>query len=252
MLQNEGYHMNIDWTRTSHITKIDPAKPLPADIGILEGTDLVIIGGSDGVTQADTHTAIQQVRESFPDLPLVQEPYASTQISSETTASVDWIIVPVVFNGDHDHFVGNHVRMLSQLGSNFEGLLGQDVSVLEVVEKLVAVGYVIQNVNSNAASITGVSKPFSVAQVRGAALATEIFYDFPVFYVDHAEQFGGTTDTIAASTYFEDTALLYRGGIDSTQKAANVLAAGADAIVVNKCFHEDTEAFTQTTRISPS
>lgn len=252
MLQNKQYYMNIDWMATSHITKIDPAKPLPADIGILEGTDLVIIGGSDGVTQADTHTAIQQVRESFPQLPLIQESYASAQISSETTASVDWIVVPVVFNGDHDHFVGNHVRMLSQLGSDFEGLLGQDVSVLEEVEKLVAVGYVIQNINSKAATNTGVSEPLSVAQVRGAALATEIFYDFPVFYIDHAEQFGGTADIVAAASYFEDTALLYGGGIDSAQKAADLLAAGADAVVVNKCFHEDAEAFTQTTRISPS
>lgn len=244
--------MNIDWTATSHITKIDPAKPLPADIGILEDTDLVIIGGSNGVTQADTETAIQQVRESFPDLPLVQEPCAPVQISSETIASVDWIIVPVVFNGDRDHFVGNHVRMLSQLGSDIEGLLGQEISVMEVVEKLVPVGYVIQNMNSKAATIAGVSEPLSVAQVRGAALATEILYDFPVFYVDHAEQFGGMADTVAAATSFEDTTLLYGGGIDSAQKAADVLAAGADAVVVNKCFHENTEAFTQTTRISLS
>ncbi|ADJ13893.1 geranylgeranylglyceryl/heptaprenylglyceryl phosphate synthase [Halalkalicoccus jeotgali] len=244
--------MNIDWASTSHMTEIDPTKPLPADIGILEETDLVIIGGSDGVTQTATDNVVQQVRGSFPDLPLVQEPYASAQISGETTASVDWIVVPVVFNGDRDHFVGNHVRMLSQLGSDLEALLGQDVSVMDVVEKLVPVGYVIQNTNSKAASIAGVSDSLSVAQVRGAALATEIFYDFPIFHVDYAGMFGGTADTTAAATYFEDTALLYSGGIDSAQKATDVLAAGADAIVVNECFHENVDAFTQTTRISPS
>ncbi|WP_245634101.1 heptaprenylglyceryl phosphate synthase [Halalkalicoccus paucihalophilus] len=252
MLQNKQDHMNINWKTTNHITKIDPAKSFPTDIGVLEDTDLVIIGGSDGVTRADTETTIQQIRESFPDLPLVQEPYAPVQISSETTANVDWIIVPVVFNGDRDHFVGNHVRMLSQLGSDLEGLLGQDISVMDVVEKLVPVGYVIQNINSKAATIAGVSEPLSVAQVRGAALATEILYDFPVFYVDYAERFGGTADTVAAATYFEDTALLYSGGIDSAQKATDVLAAGADGVIVDKCFHEDVEAFTRTTRISPS
>lgn len=242
--------MEIDWTTITHITRINPAKPLPADIEDLKHTDLVIIGGSNEVTEADTYTALQQVIGSFPELPLIQEPYASAQISSEMIASVDWIVMPVVFNGDWDHFVGNHLRMLSQLSWNFEGLLGQDISISKVLKNLIPVGYIIQNMDSNAATVAGVSEPLSVAEIQGAALATEILYDFPVLYVDYSKQFGETEDIAAAATYLEDTMLLYGGGIDSTQKAANVLAAGADAVVIDDCFHEDIDEYAQTTRLS--
>lgn len=37
--------------------------------------------------------------------------------------------------------------------------------------------------------------------------------------------------------------------IDSAQKANTVLDSGADAIVVGDCFHEDHDAYRQTTRV---
>lgn len=244
--------MDLDWTNVTHITKIDPAKSFPADIEALEHTDLVIVGGSDGVTEANTLEAIQRVKESFPKHQLVQEPYTSNQVSMETIGIVDLVTVPAIFNGDRDHFVGKHLEMFSQLGSDLEGLLGQDVSISAVVDNLAAVGYVIQNTDSKAATVSGVSESLSVEQIRGAALATEVFYDFPVFYVEYSGQFGGTADVEAAASYLEDTVLLYGGGIDSAQKVSDVLAAGADAVVVGNCFHNDIKKFVQTTQIPSS
>lgn len=242
--------MELDWANITHITKIDPAKTLPTDIGVLENTDLVIVGGSDGVTETNTLEAIQRVKESFPELQLIQEPYTSDQVSIETIVTVDWVAVPAIFNGDRDHFVGKHLEMFTRLGSDLEGLLDQGISVSTVVDTLAAVGYVVQNADSKAAAVAGVSESLSVEQVRGAALATEAFYDFPVFYVEHSGQFGGTDDVEAAAAYLEDTVLLYGGGISSAQQASNVLMAGADAVVVGNCFHDDPDTFVQTTRLS--
>ena len=79
-----------------------------------------------------------------------------------------------------------------------------------------------------------------------------MFYDFPVFYVEYSGTVGRPTAIIAASTYLEDTILLYGGGIDFAEKASAILAAGADAIVVGNCFHDDRDKFGQTTHIASS
>lgn len=139
--------------------------------------------------------------------------------------------------------------MFTQLSSDFEGLLGQNGSMAGVADKICAVGYVIQNVDSHAASTAGVTEPLSIEEIRGAALATEVFYNFPLFYVEYSSQFGGTAAVDAAATVLDETHLLYGGGIDSAQKANAVLESGADAIVVGDCFHEDREAYRQTIRV---
>lgn len=241
--------MTIKWPSITHITKIDPAKPLPTDLGILESTDLVIIGGSDSVTEENTLRTIQRIEESVPRVPLVQEPYAAQHVSVETITAVDQIAVPAVYNGDHAHFVGKHLQMFTQLSSGFGELLGQGRLMAEVTDKIYAVGYVVQNIESQAANVAGVTEPLSIGEVQGAALATEIFYDFPLFYVEYSGQFGGTAVVDAAASVLDETRLLYGGGIDSTQKANAVLAAGADAVVVGDCFHEDREAYFQTTHV---
>lgn len=70
--------------------------------------------------------------------------------------------------------------------------------------------------------------------------------------MEYSGTVGGPTATKAASTYLEDTILLYGGGIDSAQKASATLAAGADAIVVGNRFHDDRDKFGQTTHIASS
>ena len=243
--------MTIEWPAITHITKIDPAKPLPADLGVLEHTDLVIVGGSDDVTEENALTTIQKVVDSVPEIPVLQEPYSSQHVSVETIAAVDQLFVPAIYNGDQTHFVGKHLQMFTQLSSDFEGLLGQSGSMASVAEKVCAVGYVIQNADSRAASTAGVTESLSLEEVRGAALATEVFYDFPLFYVEYSGQFGDTAAVEAAATVLDETYLLYGGGIDSAQKANAVLDSGADAIVVGDCFHENREAYRQTTRVDP-
>ncbi|AFZ71841.1 geranylgeranylglyceryl/heptaprenylglyceryl phosphate synthase [Natronobacterium gregoryi] len=251
--------MNVDWSRISHITKVDPAKSLPDDLEVLEGTDLIIVGGSDGVTAENTLETVEAVGDAYPDRPVWQEPYSADHVSTDTIEAVDHVSVPAVYNGNRKHFVGKHVELFTEVGQKPEELFGSSLPVVgnfvaskgasvvsTLTEKVVGEGYVVQHLESEAANVAGVDSKYTPEQVAGAALATESFYGFPVFYVEYSGTYGGPADVEAASTYLSETTLLYGGGIDSAEKATEILEAGADAIVVGDCFHEDPERFRET------
>ncbi|ELY60794.1 heptaprenylglyceryl phosphate synthase [Natronolimnohabitans innermongolicus] len=251
--------MDLDWDGITHVTKVDPAKPLPPTLDVLAGTDLVIVGGSDDVTERNTIETIDALEDAFPSLPVLQEPYDSDHVSSETIDAVDGVAVPAVYNGNREHFVGKHVDLFTEVGRKPDEILGTSIPLVgnritskavdaigDLTEKLVGEGYVVQHLDSAAADVSGVEERYTPDQVAGAALATEAFYGFPVFYVEYSGTYGGPEDVEAAARYLEETTLVYGGGIDSRAKAQEILEAGADAIVVGDCFHDDPETFRET------
>ncbi len=251
--------MQLDWDDVTHVTKVDPAKPLPADLEVLSGTDLVLVGGSDDVTEENTLEAIDALQATVPDTPVFQEPYSGAHVSSATVERADAVAVPAVFNGDRDHFVGKHVELFTEIGEQPGELLGANLPlvgrlveskgrdvVAELAANLVGEGYVVQHLESAAADRAGVETAYTPEQVAGAALATETFYGFPIFYIEYSGTYGGPDDVEAAARYLEETRLFYGGGIDSAEAATEILEAGADAIVVGDCFHDDPETFLET------
>lgn len=251
--------MSVDWDAVSHVTKVDPAEDLPADLSILEGTDLVVVGGSDGVTEANSLDAIERVRDEVAGVPVFQEPYSSSHVSRDTIEAADRLSVPAVFNGDRENFVAKHVQFFAEAAAkpteamaSSVPLLGDVVqskardAVADLASDVVGEGYVVQNLDSKAASESGVTRTFSTDEVAGAALATESFYGFPIFYVEYSGTYGGTEDVAAAAQYLEDTTLLYGGGITSGEQTEAILDAGADAVVVGDCFHDAPGQFRDT------
>nr|WP_235007303.1 geranylgeranylglyceryl/heptaprenylglyceryl phosphate synthase [Haloarcula mannanilytica] len=59
------------------------------------------------------------------------------------------------------------------------------------------------------------------------------------FYIDYSGTHGGPEDVNAAAKYLDETCLFYGGGIESHQQTTEILNAGADAVVVGDCFHEN-------------
>lgn len=166
--------MSLDWGRISHVTKVDPAKPLPDDLSILAETDLIMIGGSDGVTEANSLETLRKVRSQCPDIPLFQEPYHSSQISPETVATADYLAAPAVYNGDQANFVTKHVDFFTEIGSTSDTTIGSGLpaigdlvasegsnAVAKISEKILGEGYVIQNLDSKAARTAGVEATFT-------------------------------------------------------------------------------------------
>lgn len=251
--------MSIDWADVTHVTKVDPAEPLPDDLDVLGRTDLVLVGGSDGVTTANSLRAIERIKDAFPDLPVLQEPYSGSHVSSDTVDAADRLAIPAVYNGDSANFVDKHVEFFTEVGQKPDEILGSSLPVVgdliaskgrdavtDLSEKMLAEGYVVQNLDSKAASESGVDTVYTPEEVAGAALATESFYDFPVFYVEYSGTYGGPDDVEAAAQYLDDTTLLYGGGIQSQEQTREILDAGADAVVVGDCFHDDPEQFIDT------
>ena len=251
--------MTIDWAGVSHVTKVDPAKELPGDLVLLERTDLVLVGGSDSVTQENSLDVIERIKDACPALPVLQEPYSSSQVSSATVDAADSLAIPAVYNGDRDNFVGKHVEFFAEVGKKPDEAFGASLPVVgefiaskgretvaELSENVLAEGYVIQNLDSKAATVSGVEATYTPEEVAGAALATESFYDLPVFYIEYSGTYGGPEDVAAAANYLDETVLLYGGGIESREQTEEILDAGADAVVVGDCFHDDSERFRQT------
>ena len=251
--------MNIEWGSIKHVTKVDPAKALPPDLAILQETDLIIVGGSDNVTAENTRDTVTQLQDAVPSIPIFQEPYHAAHVSEETVTAVDRVSVPAVFNGDHQHFVSKHLAFFTEIGRKPDAITGVNLPVVgdvikskgreavrRIADTILAEGYVIQNLESKAASLTGVDRRLSPAEVAGAALATETFYGFPIFYIEYSGTYGGPTDVEAAAMYLDDTILFYGGGITSREQTAEILAAGADAVVVGDCFHDDPVRFKRT------
>lgn len=257
--------MTIDWGDVTHITKVDPAEALPPDLGILTGTDLVIIGGSDGVTKANSLQTIEQIRAENPRLPLVQEPSSPDQISIETVQAVDSLVVPSVYNGDRESFVEKHIEFFTKIVAEPESaaddrvpLLGDIISsggadMIDMIsDKILCEAYVIQNPASKAAAESGVETVYSPEQITGAAMATESLYGFPIFYIEYSGRYGGPEDVYAAAKCLDDTLLFYGGGIKTQQQTEDILDAGADAVVVGDCFHDDPEQYLNTVPNSSS
>jgi phosphoglycerol geranylgeranyltransferase len=251
--------MTIDWSTVTHVTKVDPAEPLPGDLSVLGHTDLVLVGGSDGVTEANSLDAIERIKADFPDLPVCQEPYSGSHVSKKTIDAADRLAVPAVYNGDAANFVDKHVDFFTEVGRKPQELTGSGIplvgdlveskarqAVSALTEKVLAEGYVVQNLDSKAATESGVDERYSPEQVAGAALATESFFDFPIFYVEYSGTYGGPEDVEAAAQYLDETILLYGGGIQRAAQTEEILNAGADAVVVGDIFHEDPERFLDT------
>lgn len=257
--------MAIDWDGVTHITKVDPAEALPSDLDILVGTDLVIIGGSDGVTEANSLRTIEQIQDVNPRLPLVQEPSSPDQISTETVQAVDTIVVPSVYNSGRENFAEKHIEFFTKIAEEPELVLEDGASLLGdiidlesadmidmISDKILCEGYVIQNPASKAATESGVEMAYSPEQITGAAMATESLYGFPIFYIEYSGRYGGPEDVSAAAKCLSDTFLFYGGGIKTQQQTEDILDAGADAVVVGDCFHDDPEQYLKTIPSSSS
>ncbi len=248
--------MDLDWSGIDHITKIDPAKRLPDDLAILEDTDLIMVGGSDGVTAENTLDAIRHIRTQFPTLTVFQEPYRSDQVTRETIDAADYLSVPAVYNGDYRHFLGKQIELFTELGNKPDELFGSGLPIIGdlitskgreivsgILDKIIAEGYVIQHCDSKAAAVSGVEERYTTEQIAGAALATETFYRFPIFYVEYSGTYGGPEDVAVAAAQLNETTLLYGGGIESASQTREILNAGADAVVVGDCFHDDPDRY---------
>jgi len=214
-----------------HVFKLDPDRPLD-DIALericLSGTDAIIVGGSTGVTRANTAALLKRLRRrSVPVLLEVSDPDA-------VTPDCDGYLIPVVLNAGHtDWLVGHHQRAIKRYGPHMPW------------EAMAAEGYIILNGDSAAARVTSADAGIGEEDVIAYALLAERLFRLPIVYLEYSGRFGDMELVRRVKGTLERARLVYGGGIDGPERA-RLAAEAADTVVVGNLIYENLDRALET------
>ncbi|KMY28513.1 MULTISPECIES: heptaprenylglyceryl phosphate synthase [Lysinibacillus] len=217
----------MDYLEWRHVFKLDPAKDISDEAleKICEsGTDVIIVGGTDGVTLDGVLDLLVRVRRF--EVPIALEISAIDSV----TPGYDYYFIPTVLNSDDPKWIKNlHHEAIKEYGD------------IMVWDELVAEGYCILNPDCKVAEVTNAKTDLSIDDVVAYARLAENFFRLPVFYVEYSGTYGDIEVVSAVKNELKNTRLFYGGGITSAQQAAE-MAKYADTVVVGNIIYEDLKA----------
>jgi putative glycerol-1-phosphate prenyltransferase len=212
-----------DVTEWKHVFKLDPNKDLPDEqLEILceSGTDAVIIGGSDGVTEDNVLRMLSQVRRFL--VPCVLEVSAIEAI----VPGFDLYFIPSVLNSKNpDWIVGMHQKAMKEYGE------------LISMEEIVAEGYCIVNPDCKAAALTEADTNLNHDDIIAYARVSELL-QLPIFYLEYSGALGDIEAVKKTKAVLQSSTMFYGGGIKDAETAKQY-AEHADVIVVGNAVYED-------------
>ncbi|PAY12030.1 heptaprenylglyceryl phosphate synthase [Bacillus sp. 7705b] len=212
-----------DVTEWKHVFKLDPNKDLPDEqLEILceSGTNAVIIGGSDGVTEDNVLRMLSQVRRFL--VPCVLEVSAIEAI----VPGFDLYFIPSVLNSKNpDWIVGMHQKAMKEYGE------------LMSMEEIVAEGYCIVNPDCKAAVLTEADTNLNHDDIIAYARVSELL-QLPIFYLEYSGALGDIEAVKKTKAVLETSTLFYGGGIKDAETAKQY-AEHADVIVVGNAVYEN-------------
>jgi putative glycerol-1-phosphate prenyltransferase len=217
----------MDYLQWRHVFKLDPAKDISDEAleKICEsGTDVILVGGTDGVTLDGVLDLLVRVRRF--EVPIALE----ISTIDSVTPGYDYYFIPTVLNSDDPKWIKNlHHEAIKEYGD------------IMVWDELVAEGYCILNPNCKVAEVTQAKTDLSVDDVVAYARMAENFFKLPVFYLEYSGEYGEIEMVRAVKNELQNTKLFYGGGIASTKQAAE-MAQFADTVVVGNIIYEDLKA----------
>lgn len=217
----------MDYLEWRHVFKLDPAKDISDEAleKICEsGTDVIVVGGTDGVTLDGVLDLLVRVRRF--EVPIALEISAIDSV----TPGYDYYFIPTVLNSDDPKWIKNlHHEAIKEYGD------------IMVWDELVAEGYCILNPNCKVAEVTNAKTDLSIDDVVAYARMAENFFRLPVFYVEYSGTYGNIEVVSAVKNELKNTRLFYGGGIKSAEQAAE-MAKYADTVVVGNIIYEDLKA----------
>ena len=244
-----------DWT---HVTKVDPEedKQLPLLYPLyLRHTSAVSVGGSADVTATNTEETFELLAPS--SVPVFHEPSGPRHVTPRTREQADLLAIPEVLNGDSESLVGQlgegaeYMRdemVPEMLGEKLPWLPGvvedalADFATSWLLADAVFEAYVIQNPDSAAAREANVAESdlLTPREAKQRSMAAERHLESELVYLEYSGTYGGdeAAETLnAISDGLTWSRLWYGGGIDSRERAEEMLDAGADTVVVGDAFH---------------
>ncbi|MEG0259970.1 MAG: heptaprenylglyceryl phosphate synthase [Lysinibacillus sp.] len=223
----------MDYLQWRHVFKVDPAKDISdEDLEVIceSGTDVILVGGTDGVTLDNVLDLLVRVRRYT--VPVALE--ISTVES--VTPGYDYYFIPTVLNSDDPKWIKNlHHEAIKEYGD------------IMVWNELVAEGYCILNPDCKVAHATGANTDLSTEDVVAYARMAENFFKLPVFYLEYSGTYGDPELVRAVKNELQQTKLFYGGGITNAKQAAE-MAKLVDTVVVGNVIYDDIKAALSTVK----
>ncbi|MDW2886869.1 heptaprenylglyceryl phosphate synthase [Exiguobacterium artemiae] len=218
--------MLLPYNEWRHVFKLDPAKEIEEEVlqaVATSGTDAIIVGGTDDITLDATLDLLMRLR---------RYPVAVALEVSELEAATmgfDTYLTPSVLNsGTLEHVIEKQVEALEEVGHM---LAHQD---------LVGEGYIVLNPDAKVARVTQAKQLTDDRVVAYAQLADSVFR-MPIIYLEYSGTYGDPALVASVKRVLKQGRLFYGGGIDSAERAREMLTH-ADTIVVGNIIYDNLEA----------
>jgi putative glycerol-1-phosphate prenyltransferase len=224
----------LEYHEWKHVFKLDPNKEI-SDQNLERicesGTDGLIIGGSDGITEDNVLDLLMRIRR-------YSVPCALEVSSIETvTPGFDYYFIPSVLNsGSTAWITGLHHQAVKEFGA----IMNWDEIVME--------GYCVLNPDSKVAKLTDANTNISTEDIVAYAQMAEKMFKLPIFYIEYSGIYGDVEVVKEVSAVLETTQLFYGGGI-ATLEQARKMADYANTIVVGNIIYKDIEQALSTVKI---
>ena len=223
----------MDYLQWKHVFKLDPAKEISDEALELlceSGTDAILVGGSDNVTEDGVIDLLVRVRRFT--LPIVLE----VSDKNAVIPAYDFYFVPTVLNSQDTKWIfGAQHEAIKEHGDFINW------------DEMVAEGYCILNADCKAAQLTSAKTDLTEEDVVAYARMAEHIYKLPIFYMEYSGTYGNVEIVRAAKAELDRTKLYYGGGITSAAQAQE-MAQVADTVVVGNIIYEDLKAALQTVK----
>ncbi|MDT3995626.1 MULTISPECIES: heptaprenylglyceryl phosphate synthase [Mammaliicoccus] len=217
-----------------HVFKLDPAKSITDEDLMMvceSGTDAIIIGGTDNVTEDNVLNLMSRVRR-YP-LPCALE---ISNIES-VVPGFDFYFVPSVLNSNK---VDYHNGILQQAIKKYGYMMDFDEIFLEA--------YVVMNEDSKVAKLTEARTQLDIEDLISYARMVDKLYHMPIFYLEYSGKYGNVDEVKEVKEHLENAQLIYGGGINNKEKAKE-MAEFADTIVVGNIIYKDLKKALQTVKV---
>jgi putative glycerol-1-phosphate prenyltransferase len=219
-----GGSLMYDIKEWKHIFKLDPNKEISdADLERVceSGTDAVMIGGSDGVTEDNVLNMLVRVRRY--SVPCVLEVSTVDSI----TPGYDFYFVPTVLNSsDRKWILDLHHQALLEFGD----IMNWD--------EIFAEGYCVLNADSKVAELTNAKTSLSDEEVIAYARMADKLLHLPIFYLEYSGVYGDPSLVQKVNDVLETSRLFYGGGIETIEQAKE-MGAAADTVIIGNLLYSD-------------